>query len=159
MKKRTFALFFGLIAFGINAHAQFFLGGSMGISYRHDRFSLALKPNLGYEFNERWAVGLGIGVDYLNEEFYGNVNPYIRFNCWNNSKIFFDLKASADVLFNTENVSTLAGLKPSLRYAINDHWQIAADVAVLGVDIYDGVCKPAFVFATSNTELTFLYKF
>jgi len=159
MKKRLLVLLVATVTFSINSFAQFFVGGTLGFGYRNSTFGMRVKPNVGYEFSDRWAVGLGAGFDLVDDEVAGILNPFVRFNCWNNTNLFLDLKASGDVVFNGESSSAFVGLKPSVRYAFNDHWQVAADVAVLGLDIHDGECKPAFVFSASSVELTLHYLF
>lgn len=148
-----------IASFCVKANAQLFLGGTFGVGHRQSAFSLSLKPRVGYEFSDRWAVGLALGVAYQDDDFYGCANPYVRFNCWNNGNLFIDLKASGDLAFNKDRCNALVGLKPSLRYAFNNHWQVSGDIGLLGVEIVDGDVTPAFVLSSTNVELNFMYKF
>ena len=157
--KKYIACLFCLIASFTKANAQLFVGGTFGAEYRYEVFNLKIKPSVGYEFNDRWAVGLGLGMAVVEKEVLGLVNPYVRFNCWNNNKFFIDAKASAEIGFKNEYSQTLVGLMPSMRYAINDNWQFVADVGVFGVDIIDGEVKPAIGLTVANVELTIVYKF
>ena len=139
--KKIFLLMLVLAGFCANVSAQFFVTGTAGLGYRYESFSMTLLPGCGYEFNDRWAVGTGLGLFLADEEARGVVNPYVRFNCWNNSRLF------------------LVGLRPSMRYAFSDHLQLSADVGLLGLDIDNGATSAAVGFATSGIDVSVIYKF
>ena len=156
--KKIFLLMLVLTGFCSNASAQFFVTGTAGLGYRNESFSMTLLPGCGYEFNDRWAVGTGLGLFLADEEARGVVNPYVRFNCWNNSRLFFDLKATSEIVFG-DGTNTFVGLRPSMRYAFSDHLQLSADVGLLGLDIDNGATSAAVGFATSGIDVSVIYKF
>ena len=146
----------------VNASAQWFVSGSAGIGYLNDEFQLLMKSSAGYEFNERWAAGLGVGVGVYGED--GNVgaifDPFVRFNCWNNSKFFVDAKAETEVWFgNGGTCYANIGFVPSLRYAINNHWQVAGDVGLIGAQYIDDCWCPAFGFTSASVKMSVIYRF
>lgn len=50
------------MACATTAQAQVFLGGTGRIGYTNDVFVLGIVPEVGYEINEKWAVGAGLGM-------------------------------------------------------------------------------------------------
>lgn len=158
MKKKILFIL-AVVLFCTKANAQWFVGGALGVGYSDERFTMEIKPSAGYEFNDRWAVGLGVGMMASNSHFYGGLNPYLRLNCWNNEKFFIDLKAQSDIWFNSYTSYVQIGLTPSLRYAITESWQLSGDIGFIGVQSDDGNWSPAFSLKTTNAEITLIYKF
>ncbi len=148
-----------LAAFCVKANAQFFVSGTAGFQYRDKTFSMLLLPGLGYEFSDRWAVGTGVGFGVYDDRGRGVVDPYVRFNCWNNDKVFVDLKATSQITFGDNYTTAFVGLAPSLRYAVNNHLQLSADFGAFGVDINDGEASPAIGLTLSGIDLTVIYRF
>ena len=160
--KKIVMMMLVLASMSVKVNAQWFVGGTGGIGYFGDHFGLELAPQAGYEFNNRWAAGLGVGfgVSFGEDDNagYGILDPFVRFNCWNNSKLFIDLKAEADMRLRS-NMITTVGFVPSLRYAFNDHWQLAVDAGLVGVRIYNDNCDPYFGFTGRDVTLNLIYKF
>lgn len=155
--RRYLLLVFLIACSCLDSNARWFVGGTFGTGYRNETFQLVFKPQAGFEFNDRWAVGLAGGLAFNNGDVMDIVNPYVRFNCWNNRSFYIDVKASADMIISKSTF--LVGFKPSLRYAFNDHWQLATDVGIIGIDIDDGDVSSAFVASASNVELALIYRF
>ena len=140
------------------ASAQFYLGGTGGFCYFSDMFQFKVLPSVGYEFNDRWAIGAGLGFLIKDDSAYVLNNYYGRFNCWNNGKLFVDAKAVTEFVFSNGGTAMNIGAVPSLRYKFTPHWQVAADVGLVGMQ-YDGDdWSPAFG-VTANADLTIIYQF
>ncbi|MBQ1393585.1 MAG: outer membrane beta-barrel protein, partial [Lachnospiraceae bacterium] len=93
MKKVMMTLVAAMIT--VAASAQVYVGGSLGIGSvklggNDAKTSFKIVPEIGYNINDEWAVGLAIGyqqgecklgkADYLQEtemKLFG-VNPYVR---------------------------------------------------------------------------------
>ncbi|MBQ9284695.1 MAG: hypothetical protein IJ209_00195 [Bacteroidaceae bacterium] len=158
MKKLLFVVLL-FVGFCANASAQFFVSGSASFVYRNENFGMTILPGVGYEFNDRWAVGAGLGLTYFGEEAKGLTNPYVRFNCWNNKLVFVDLKGTTEISFGQGDANAFIGLRPSLRLAVNNHLQLSADMGLLGVDIDNDPATPAFGVGISGIDLTLIYRF
>lgn len=156
--KKIVMMMLVLASMSVKVNAQWFVSGNAGIGYLADRFQLKLLPAAGYEFNDRWAVGFGLGMGVQRDYVFGIVAPYVRFNCWNNGKLFVDVKAKADVAFNDAVVADI-GFAPSLRFAINDHWQVGGDFGLIGAQDADGDWSPAFGFTASGVDVSVIYRF
>ncbi|MBQ8050305.1 MAG: outer membrane beta-barrel protein [Bacteroidaceae bacterium] len=142
----------------VNASAQWFVGGGTNFGYIKDNFQFSFHPQAGYEFNDRWAVGFGLGFTLVND-IYGYAEPYVRFNCWNNDKLFVDVKARAEFIFGHGAEGAQVGLSPSLRYKINDHWQVYGDAGLFGAEKVGGDWAPAFGVGSIGISTGVIYKF
>ena len=150
-----------LASMSVKVNAQWFVTGAAGIGYLDDDFHFLLKPGAGYEISDRWAVGLGLGMGVRggDDRLFLLLDPYVRFNCWNNERFFVDAKAEADMWIGHGHGRADMGIVPSLRCAINDHWQVSADVGLFGVQIFNDEWHPAFGFSSANVEMSVIYKF
>ncbi len=162
--KKTFLLFFFVLAM-LTSFAQrtFFVGGTAEISYA-GQFNLGLEPQVGYEITDRWAVGTGIGLTLASSGGYtavlGVAEPFIRFCAWHNDRFFVDLKAIGGFIFDDELEICQVGLRPSLRFRINDHWDMSADIGLLGAQYVNYVgWTPAFGLSSASAGLWFAYRF
>lgn len=157
MKKMIVTLLL-MVGAGVPSMARVFVGGTGGVGYVNDAFRWVMKPGVGYEFNERWAIGTTLGFSLADSEIAGVADPFVRFNCWNNGKFFIDAKAHAEMIFRSELGGAAVGVSPSVRYEFSPRWQVAASVGLLGAQ-YDGYdWSPAFM-VTGSTELGIIYRF
>jgi len=154
MKKIFLSLF--LVLCVISSRAQVFVGGSAGVAYS-GVFSAALQPFAGYEFSQRLAVGGGVSYNLIDSESYVFVEPFVRYNCWNNSRFFFDIKGVTTFDLTGDDVLCQMGVVPSLRYRINPHWDTSVDVGMLGYNF----SSEAVVISskTTNVCLSLIYRF
>lgn len=135
MKKLFITL--ALIVASVGAFAQnaWFVGGTGQISYT-EQFNFSLEPQFGYEITDRWAVGTGIGMVVSAEGGYGTVlgvvEPYARFTAWHNELVYVDLKAITAFAFDDYLEMAQLGIRPSLRFRINEHWDVSADLGLFG---------------------------
>ena len=148
-----------LASVSVKVNAQWFATGTAGIGYLDDEFQLVLKPGFGYEFNDRWAAGLGAGLGVFDGTAYGTVDPYVRFNCWNNGRFFVDVKAEADVWFGHGNSIADIGLVPSVRFAINRNWAAFGDFGLLGAQCANDDWSPAFGITSARVKMGIMYHF
>lgn len=139
--------------------AQWFTTGTAGIGYLDDEFQLVLKPGVGYEFAERWAAGVGLGLGVFDGTAYGVIDPYVRFNCWNNGRFFVDAKAEADVWFGHGNSIADIGIVPSVRIGINKSWAAFGDFGLFGVQNINDEWRPAFGVTCANVKMGIIYHF
>ena len=161
MKKLLLIVSLLIMTFVASAQKTWFVGGTAGIGY-DDYFYFALEPQFGYEFTARWAIGTGIGMALASSEYtavIGVAEPYVRFNAWNNDKVFVDLKATAGFGFTDVLVNCQVGIVPSLRFRINEHWDMAADLGLFGAKYDRESWSPAFGINSFGVGLWFAYRF
>lgn len=162
--KKSFVFVLLLFAtFITSAQKTWFVGGTASIGYVNN-FTFALEPQFGYEFNDRFAIGTGVGFTLVDDEYYtdivGIAEPFFRFCAWHNERVFIDLKATAGFGFTDELDLCQIGIRPSLRFRINDHWDMAADLGLLGAQYtYSDGWRPAFGISAVSASLWFAYRF
>ncbi len=153
-------LFFVVLVSALSARSQtVYMGGTAGIGYSDESFQLHLLPSVGYEFNEKFAVGMGVGYEYIYEESAAIINPYLRFTPWHNDNLSFDLKAQAWIFCGSFETSTLMGITPSFRYKLSEKWEIATDLGTLGVMIVEGESYASVVVKNVNVNASIMYRF
>ena len=97
MKKIMMVLLAAVVCFTAagNASAQdkgLWIGGKLG--YWHDKTkgvktdSFSIAPEVGYDFNQRWSVGVALGFEYLKVKDGDSYNvftasPYARYKYYN----------------------------------------------------------------------------
>lgn len=157
--KKIVMMLLVLASMSVKVNAQWYVSGVAGLGYWNDSFQMELLPSAGYEINDRWAVACGLGLGVTGGWAYGIIDPYARFNCWNNKRFFVDAKAESEIWFGHGNSSANIGFVPSLRCVVKDHWQVSADVGLIGVQCFNDEWHPAFGFTSANVKMSLIYKF
>ena len=142
---------------------HFFLGGTAEIGYT-GVFQFALEPIIGYEFNDRIAIGTGIGPIVATEQgisaVLGIVEPFIRLCAWHNDIVFIDFKATAGIGFTNIMQMCQVGVRPSLRVRLTEHCEMSADLGLFGAQYTYGTgWAPAIGFGATSAGLWFAYRF
>ena len=157
--KKIVMLMLVLASMSVKVNAQWFVTGTAGFGYLDDEFQFILKPGAGYEINDRWAVGMALGFGVFDGTGYGTIDPYARFNCWNNGRFFVDAKAEADVWFGHGNGLADIGFVPSVRVAINKNWAAFGDFGLIGAQCANDDWSPAFGFTCARVKMGIIYHF
>lgn len=173
----------------LSANAQVYLGGQLGINAGKadnttqsiTKFQIA--PEIGYNINEKWAIGLGIGFTTQNGLFndeqvfqmpisdkYGKsasvftLAPYARWTFAKTGIASFFVDGGIDVNFwnNSRGNSFFIGLTPGVKLSASEKVDFVAEIAALGFawgseKAYNaGVApKSAFGFNVNNTAIKF----
>lgn len=142
---------------------HFFLGGTAEIGYT-GAFQFALEPVFGYEFNDRIAIGTGIGPIVVagkgTSAVMGIVEPFIRLCAWHNDIVFIDFKATAGIGFTDIMQMCQVGVRPSLRVRITEHFEMSADIGLFGAQYtYGAGWVPAIGVGATSAGLWFTYRF
>lgn len=173
----------------LSANAQVYLGGTLGINAGKadnttqsiTKFQIA--PEIGYNINEKWAIGLGIGFTTQNGLFddaqvfqmplsdkWGKsasvftLAPYARWTFAKTGIASFFVDGGIDVNFwnNSRGNSFFIGLTPGVKLSASEKVDFVAEIAALGFawgseKAYTaGVApKSAFGFNVNNTAVKF----
>lgn len=156
MKK--YLLTAALYATSLIANAEAFIGGLAGFAYSNETFTMSFAPCIGYEFNEKFAIGTYGGVSVYDGDAYGLINPFLRFTPCQNGRIAFDLKIQSNIEFDEGEVLSLNGISPCLRAKISDKLEIASDFGIFGFQCYGGECTPSVSLKNVNVNATIIYK-
>jgi hypothetical protein len=133
-----------VIVASISVKAQVYMGGELSIWHNNDEEStkFTIAPEIGYNFNEKWAIGANLIFEH--EKFEGlkangfAVAPYARFSYYENKlvRLFVDggvgystqkVKGHGDSLEGFE-----IGLKPGIAVKLNEHFSLVAKCGFLG---------------------------
>ncbi len=152
MKKVMMTLVAAMIT--VAASAQVYVGGSLGIGSvklgaNDAKTSFKIVPEIGYNINDEWAVGLAIGyqqgecklgkADYLQEtemKLFG-VNPYVR-NTFVRTKyvnVFVDGGLTYQTIKDFGSDFQI-GLKPGVAVNFNDKLSFVAHIGFIGYETF-----------------------
>ena len=149
-----------------------YVGGSLS-AWRNttENFSsFTIAPEVGYNFNETWAIGaeLGYSHDYM-EGFKVNsfaIAPYVRWSYYENDAVRLFLDGAATVGFNkVKDGETFkygqVGLRPGIAVKLNDHFSFVAKYGFLGYQRNVNGEGDAFGidFSSEKLSLGFQYAF
>lgn len=183
--------------FGANAE-NWYVGGNLGFShssnealtvngntYGFEQNRLYIQPEIGYNFNKSWAVGLGIGYEYrhwngskvsLN---MFDINPYARWSYFrtenNLVQLFVDGgfgfgAGSYDVDVDGYDAHTACiwniGFRPGVAINLTDKFSVVAHLGFLGYEGANNTAKDAgykdrggLDLSTENLTLGFYFNF
>lgn len=187
MKKiLTLALVAIASVFGANAE-DIYVGGSLGFMHNDEKGTMTnefkILPEIGYNFNSRWAVGTTIGYDYIH--MCGNdtdihvfgLDPYARFTYFRTSNNLVQLFVDGGVGiglgavdYGDDDSDTLVtwniGFRPGVAFNFTDKFSVVAHIGFLG---YQGANNTAYdagiprkggiSFDTNDLTLGFYYNF
>ncbi len=151
MKKIFMTLAAAIIA--VSASAQVYVGGNVGISSvklgdADAETSYKFLPEVGYNINDNWAVGMSLGwakgtpvtienVNALAETF--EVNPYVRFTPFHTQyiNVFFDGGLGYKKFNRNLGSDWSIGIRPGVAVNLNQHFSFVAHVGFLGYKWHD----------------------
>lgn len=146
------------------SQGRWFLGGSAGVGFRN-YFTVSAEARVGYQFNDRVAIGTGLGAvlcvgRYDFFEVTGIAEPFVRVCVWNNENIYIDLHAMGGFEFTDELKLCQVGIRPSIRFRVSENVFMAADLVVLGAQYTPtGGWRPSFSLTSMNGGLRMSYHF
>lgn len=152
MKKIFMALAAAFMAVSVNA--QVFVGGELGINAfssqenAGDRSETTFKilPEIGYSFNDEWAVGTVIGYENNKWDGVEGVSesawifaPYARYTFAKTGKVSFFVDGGIDLEFASDKDWTGLGLglKPGLAVNLTDNISFVSHLGFIGWQQYN----------------------
>lgn len=178
MKKIGMLLFFVIAALSVKA--QVYVGGEISLWHNDDTHvtSFLLSPEVGYNLNEKWAVGANLtfihqgGIEF-NELSDVDMNgfalaPYARYSYYENKmvRLFIDggLGFSTykyDLINAESNNGFEVGFRPGIALKLNKHFSMVAKCGFLGYrdDFMYGENGYGFAFSSEDLALGFHYEF
>ena len=117
--KFTTILFLSLSCLKLSAQTPY-VGGSLQAAYTT---FFDFRPHFlgGYEFNDKWAIGGGVGLDLTatsnNAYAAGFLAAYVRYTPWHNDYFFADIKWRTEAILKDGINGADIGL---FRYSFDD---------------------------------------
>lgn len=155
--KKFFMTLVAAVAVAASANAQVYVGGGFGLgSYKYDAEGAEavtyykLLPEIGYNFNDKWAAGVVFGWAGANKDHARavSVSPYARYTFvkFNHVNVFVDggvgythyNNANVGLGNGTDYVGARSmnelkvGFKPGVAVNLNDKLSFVAHVGFLG---------------------------
>ena len=155
----------------ISASAQTYIGGGIGFTSTDKKgkdkslTDFTFTPEIGYNLDEKWALGIGVGYSYTKQESSINsitVSPYARYTV---AKVgicsFFIDGEFSFASIKPENVDSSTGwslgVKPGVRFDITKKLFATASLGYLGyIDTSDFDGEKTFGFAFSGNGGNYL---
>lgn len=145
MKKIVLTMMAAMVA--VVMDAQIYVGGAVGFqTVSHDGDSetaFTLKPEVGYNLNEDWAIGMAVGYGETGKDLTKVktfiINPYVRYNAVKLDKVTLFLDGS----FAYQSIDPKAsyktnewgiGVKPGLAVALTDHLSFVSHLGFVGYE-------------------------
>ena len=126
--------------------AQVYVGGALGfqtVSYDGDsETAFTLKPEVGYNFNEDWALGMAIGYGETGKSEHKVktfiINPYVRYNAVKLDKVTLFLDGAfeyTNTKYNSYKINEWGiGVKPGIAVALTDNFSLVSHLGFLGYE-------------------------
>ena len=140
---KRFLLMLLLTVSAVTASAQFYVGGTFNV-WRYDKTEqteFTIAPGLGYELNDKWAVGGDLLYSSLSEAYDRfALAPYARFSYFRHGAVslFLDMGFGVGVYdIDGEKDSTTAfqiGVKPGLAVDLGKGFRLLTKVGFFGYD-------------------------
>ncbi len=167
MRKNLFVICILLVSFVLNNKAKaqtVYLSNGLQVQWVDKDFVASTAFEVGYEFNEHWAVGAlaALSAQVQNTLIAGmGAGGYIRYTPVHNDVIYLDVKASArGQYYTTDAKNFLIGLYPSLRFRFAPRWEAFTDIGFFGARYTDAFgWYPLLGFNPQNAVVGITYRF
>ena len=167
----------------IAASAQIYVGGSFGLSRNtsDDVTTFLIKPEVGYNLSEKWAVGGIVDFNYTKDgdvkSTVFSIEPYARYTYFsavdNRLRLFVDGgfgigfgKAKKDGHSGDTVAAFEIGLKPGVSFALSDNFSLVAHMGFVGYQGGNHAAKLAGIdekfgidLSSMNLSFGFYYNF
>lgn len=170
MKKIVLLLFVAIATLSVSAQ-DMYVGGSFGLWRNSDQnqTSFTVAPEVGYNLNEKWALGVELNYTHKYNEVATNafaIAPYARYSFYENKavRLFVDggfgfVTAKQDEADAVNGFQI--GFKPGIAVKLNKQFSLVAKCGFLGYQDDYSESGSAFGFDMSSENLTlgFHYEF
>lgn len=160
------------------ANAQVWMGGTLGLSITKPEggdaiTSLVISPEIGYNFNKKWAFGVALEEEALfTADFNANafyLTPFGRYSFGRVGIANFFIDGGFQVgyqnfdtnLSKTDSHTAFGfGFRPGVKIELNEHLALEAKTGFLGIRAVTDVATQ-FGFGVNNEDLSFgvVYEF
>ena len=157
----TLAFAFSMASHNLCAQTPY-VGGSLQAAYTT---FFDFRPHFlgGYEFNDKWAIGGGIGLDLTatsNNTYVASfLGVYVRYTPWHNDFFFTDIKWRTEAILKDGINGADIGLLGSLRFRVSNHIDIFTDYLPVGVRYSRDDATPFIGILSNGCTLGLHYRF
>ncbi|MCD8236134.1 MAG: porin family protein [Prevotellaceae bacterium] len=177
MKKVLLTAIMGV--FAMVSNAQVWVGGSLGFDYTDVKdagsvTSVSFAPEVGYNLNDKWAIGISIEEQYVNvspehgSSDNGNnfaIAPFARYTFANSGKVSFFVDGGVifgSTEFNTSNGFQKfndsesywgIGIRPGVKIGLTDRLSLVTKLGYFGYQHMEDINE--FGFGIDNNSISF----
>lgn len=132
------------------------IGGQIGYWYNDGENTYAIAPEVGYDFNNRWAIGTSIGFAGADDAIVFELAPYARWKYYTTGRLTLFLDGGLGVVCGDMSGFQI-GFQPGLSIKINDRFKFLAHAGFLGYcnEFYNGGWGDGFGLRFSSSDLKF----
>lgn len=178
MKKILFVAIIALCA--MSAKAQVYVGGTFGVSVETNKVNdesqtnstYSISPEVGYQINNVWAVGLSLGASYTvigggDDLTMWGISPYVRATFAHTGAVDFFVEGAVSYEKAKNDYLSLngwgIGLRPGILVNLSERLQLVGRTmlfkyASTGKDSYK-VKQTGFMLGGNNVEVGVQYNF
>lgn len=136
-------MFLFVVMTALSVKAQVYVGGTVGVWHNDDAesTSFTISPEIGYNLNEKWAIGGNIGFAYnkIDDAKFTAfaIAPYARYSYYENKivRLFIDGGVGVSTYKEADYDSVTGfeiGLKPGIAVKLNNKFSLIAKCGFLG---------------------------
>lgn len=166
-------MFLFVVMVALSMKAQVYVGGTVSFWHNNDNFEstwFTIAPEIGYNFNEKWAVGGNIGFSYEKIDDVKTtgfaIAPYARYSYYENKivRLFLDggFGISTSKIGDNDALTGFEiGIKPGIAIKLNDKFSLVAKCGFLGYreDYMLGVNGAGLALTSEDLSFGFHYEF
>lgn len=172
MKKFLLLVVVLMATLAVNAQ-DIYVGGSLNMwrNSSANTTSFKIAPEIGYNFNETWAIGAELGYAHNYTQGAKNnsysIAPYVRWSYYENDAVRLFLDATAGIGVSKPKggdsfTQGQIGLRPGIAFKLNDNFSFIAKCGFLGYQRnMDAAGRDAFGLKlnSENLSIGFHYNF
>lgn len=166
--KKFFLTLAVVCAAAFTTNAQLYLGGSLGVINDGDNTNFIIRPEVGYDFNTKWAAGVVLGYERyeFNKADFFTVEPYARWSFFHDGAFSLFLDGGGGYKYSSvrptpgaarvSNDGWMIGIKPGMKLQVADHFQLVAKYGFAGYqNNYGFTTTGGAVASADNSGLDF----
>lgn len=152
VKKIVFVAFLTIIASSVKA--QWYVAGRFGFGAGTEGTSYMILPELGYELNDKWEIGVEAGYMKASDASTWMASPYACWTFYQLGKCSLYLCGTAEFSEKMKHHFTFGlYVTPGISIPLGKHWELEAEVNnVLGLTTSKNYNQ--FGITTNTTGLT-----
>lgn len=165
MKKIVLLLFVAIATLSVKAQ-DIYMGGNFSLWHNDDADNTAftIAPEIGYNLDEKWALGVTLGFKHESESDISvntfMIEPYARFSYYENKivRLFVDggFGFATSKMEDADAVNGFEiGIKPGIAIKLNQHFSLIAKCGFLGYQDDYSEAGSAFGLKLGSEDLSF----
>jgi hypothetical protein len=173
MKQKLFFSVLLIAASAFTAKAQFYAGGTFSILSSFPSINingisitanvgggfLDISPEVGYNLNEKWAIGGKLSVPVIGGGCVPSFSPYGRYTFYRNNAISLFADGGVDFVWSDPQMHYGAGITPGIMFKTNDRFSFFGKCGYIGYSETPLNTTKGISLSSNNLKIGFYYNF